>query len=61
MNIFDNNILIFMNMWDWYGNFVLNTGIRDNKYYILISKGILIDGIKFVMMSSICISAFSVN
>jgi len=61
MNFFDNNILIFTNIQNWYGHFVLNTSIRDNKYYVLISKRILIDGIKFVIMSSFCISIFSVN
>ena len=61
INIFNNNILISTNMWDQHGDIVLNTNIRDNKYHVLISKGILIDRIKFVIISSFCIGVFLAN
>ena len=61
MNNFGNNFLSSINIQDQSSNVVFNTGIRNNKYCILINEWILIDATEFVMMSNFCIGVFSVN
>ena len=61
INSFGSNFLFSTDMWDQSSNVVFDTDIRNDKYYILIDKWILVDTIEFVTMNNFCISVFLVN
>ena len=61
INSFGSNFLFSTDMWDQSSNVVFDTDIRNDKYYVLIDKWILVDTIEFVTINNFCISVFLVN
>ena len=51
-SVIDRLVMAFTNMKDQSGNIVLDTYIRNNKYFVLIVERIFIDIIKSIAMSS---------
>ena len=58
---FGNYFLASTNMWYWGRHIVFNTGIRNDKYSILINEWIFVNAIEFVLISDYYVGVFLIN
>ena len=61
INNFHDNLVSFPNMWDHSSNAIFDTCIRDNKYSIMIIGWILVNILKFILMSNSSFNIFAIH